>query len=265
VLPSRIPAAGSASPPLALELHDIHHAFDTPGGMLHVLEGISFQLRAGSWLSLIGPSGCGKTTILKIATGLLLPTSGQVLQKGQIGIARGTIGYMPQSDTLLPWRTAVDNAALAAEAQGRSRPASRVEAYKLLEQSGLAEFSRAFPSELSGGMRQRIALVRTLLAGRELLLLDEPLGALDALTRTAMQTWLTDLLLESQRTVLLVTHDIEEAALMSDAVLVLSARPSRVTQEIALPSRRPRRPWDREVVEARASVLSSMELKGRVE
>jgi NitT/TauT family transport system ATP-binding protein len=147
---------------------------------------------------------------------------------------------MPQRDLLLPWRDALGNAALALECQGVPRREARRRAAPLFERFGLAEFERSRPAELSGGMRQRVAFLRTLLPGRPVLLLDEPFASLDAITRSSMQQWLSDALADDPRTVLLVTHDVEEAVFMADRVAVLSPRPGRVVEELAVPLPRPR-------------------------
>jgi len=208
-----------------------------------VLAGVSLSLRRGTWTTCLGPSGCGKTTLLRVLAGLITPDGGRIDVAPELGRASEAIAYLPQQDTLLPWRSALRNAILAPELAGRSRAGALAEARDLFERFGLAEAGRRYPSELSGGMRQRVAVIRTYLAHREILLLDEPLGALDPLTRTTLQDWLLDVWSELGKTVLLVTHDVEEALLLSDRIVVLSRRPATVRTRIegTLPRPRARR------------------------
>jgi ABC-type nitrate/sulfonate/bicarbonate transport system ATPase subunit len=207
------------------------------------LEGLNLTVRSGEVLAVVGPSGCGKSTLLELVAGLQEPDAGEVSVMGGSAPAdrRAASAYMPQRDLLLPWRDALGNAALALECQGASKADARRRAEPLFERFGLGEFERARPTGLSGGMRQRVAFLRTLLAGRPVLLLDEPFGALDSITRTSMQEWLADALAAEPRTVLLVTHDVEEAILLADRVAVLSPRPGRAVAELAVGLPRPRR------------------------
>jgi NitT/TauT family transport system ATP-binding protein len=225
----------------AIELRGVHHAF----GALAVLDGVDLELPAHGRLAVVGPSGGGKSTLLGLLAGLLEPTAGSVLVGGERD-ARARLArcaLMPQKDLLLPWRSALDNACLALENQGLSRAEARRRAQPLFERFGLAEFERTPPARLSGGMRQRVAFLRTLLAGKQVLLLDEPFGALDSITRGRMQEWLAGALAEQPCTVVLVTHGVEEALLLADSVAVLSQRPGRVVQrlEVELPRGGPRR------------------------
>jgi NitT/TauT family transport system ATP-binding protein len=196
------------------------------------LEGLDLEVGAGEVVAVVGPSGCGKSTLLELAAGLQEPDEGSVRAP--------SCSYMPQRDLLLPWRDALGNAALALECQGVRRADARRRAAPLFERFGLAEFERARPADLSGGMRQRVAFMRALLPGRPVLLLDEPFGALDSITRASMQAWLADALAEEPRTVLLVTHDVQEALFLSDRVAVLSPRPGRVVTELEVALPRPR-------------------------
>src|SRR4051794_33671325 len=206
---------------------------------------MSLAVAPGEVLAVVGPSGCGKSTLLELIAGLQSPDAGRVAVAGASTEADRlrACAYMPQRDGLLPWRDAIGNAALALECQGAGRGDARRRAAPLFERFGLAGFERAAPSELSGGMRQRVAFVRTLLAGRPVLLLDEPFGALDSLTRGQMQEWLARALAAEARTVVLVTHDVDEALLLADRVAVMSPRPGRIVTELAvdLPRPRPRR------------------------
>ncbi len=211
-------------------------------GDLTALEGLDLRVDAGKVLAVVGPSGCGKSTLLELLAGLQEPDSGAVTAGGH-GSARARLSacaFMPQGDLLLPWRDALGNAGLALECAGASRADARRQAAPLFERFGLGEFEQAYPRELSGGMRQRVAFLRTLLAGRPALLLDEPFGALDSITRAAMQEWLAGALAEEPRTLVLVTHDVEEALYLADRVAVMSPRPGRVVAEIAVPFPRPR-------------------------
>jgi ABC-type nitrate/sulfonate/bicarbonate transport system ATPase subunit len=206
------------------------------------LERLGLQVPAGAVAAVVGPSGCGKSTLLELVAGLQEPDAGSVAVAGAHDTAgrRAACAYMPQRDLLLPWRDALGNAALALECQGVPRREARGRAAPLFDRFGLAEFERAYPAQLSGGMRQRVAFLRTLLAGRPVLLLDEPFAALDSLTRAAMQAWLAAALAQESRTVLLVTHDVAEALFLADRVAVLSARPGRVVDEFDVDLPRPR-------------------------
>jgi len=216
-----------------------------------VLDGLDLSITAGSFVAVVGPSGCGKSTVLRVLAGLLEPDGGTAAVGGADVIGRpGSCAWMPQRDDLLPWRRVLGNATLGAELGGRSRADAEVLARPLLERFGLGGFERAWPSELSGGMRQRLAVLRTFLVDAPVLLLDEPFGALDALTRRRMQTWLQEVWLADgdalglgrRRTVLFVTHDVEEALLLADRVVVLSQRPGRIVADHAVPDPRPRSP-----------------------
>lgn len=210
-------------------------------GATAVLDNVSLRIDAGRFAGLVGPSGCGKSTLLKILAGLLSPDDGTAQIDGTSVIARpGRTAYMPQRDLLLPWRRTLGNATLGAEIAGVPRRDAEEQAQALLGQFGLEGFDRAWPAELSGGMRQRLALLRTFLCGQDVLLLDEPFGALDAITRRDMHAWLQEVLAGDPRTVLLVTHDVEEALMLSDTVIVLSDRPARIVKELPVTLDRPR-------------------------
>ena len=196
------------------------------------LEGMDLNVGRDEVVAVVGPSGCGKSTLLELIAGLQEPDEGTV--------AAPEASYMPQRDLLLPWRDALANAALALECEGVPRAEARRRAEPLFERFGLAEFERARPAELSGGMRQRVAFLRTLLPGRPVLLLDEPFGSLDSITRASMQGWLADALAAEPRTVVLVTHDVDEALFLADRVVVLSPRPGRVVADIEVDIDHPR-------------------------
>lgn len=210
-------------------------------GDLDVLDRVSFDVAPGEFVSLVGPSGAGKSTLFNIIAGLDSPTSGQVLFDGAPAHgSRDHTAYMPQKDLLFPWRTIEDNAALGLEVQGMSRKEARARVRELFPRFGLAGFERSLPFELSGGMRQRAALLRTVVQGRSTLLLDEPFGALDSLTRQEMQHWLQEMWAGNERTALLITHDVREAVMLSDRVVVLTARPASVREIVDIPLPRPR-------------------------
>ena len=237
-----------------LELRSVGHAF----GSLEVLDGIDLSVRRGEVVAIVGPSGCGKSTLLELVAGLAEPRSGEIAVEGLTAGAERLerCAYMPQRDMLLPWLRAIDNAALGPRLQGASRATARDRARPLLERLGLGRFEDARPSELSGGMRQRVAFARTLLSGKPLLLLDEPLAALDAISRADLQDWLVAALEQESRTVLLVTHDVEEALFVADRIVVLSGRPGRAVFEERAPAKRGR---------SRAEIVTGAEFVARRE
>jgi NitT/TauT family transport system ATP-binding protein len=211
---------------IAISFQSIRKTF---GGLV-VLDGVTFEIERHSRIGIVGPSGGGKSTLLQIVAGLLEPDGGIVSVEGATDptdrLAR--CAMMPQRDLLLPWRTALDNATIALENRGVSREAARTKTRPYFEHFGLDEFEDVRPAQLSGGMRQRVSFLRTLMAEKDVLLLDEPFGALDSITRAQMQEWLLRALDDVPRTVVLVTHDVEEALLLSKVVVVLSARPGKV-------------------------------------
>src|SRR3954452_7476047 len=196
------------------------------------LDDLSLTVERGEVLALVGPSGCGKSTLLELLAALQEPDSGAVRAE--------PAAYMPQRDLLLPWRTALANAALALECAGVRKADARREAQPLFERFGLGGFEQSHPHELSGGMRQRVALARTFLAGRPLMLLDEPFASLDQITRASLQEWLAGALRGEPRTVVLVTHDVQEALYLADRVAIMSPRPGRIVTELRVPIERPR-------------------------
>jgi NitT/TauT family transport system ATP-binding protein len=245
-------APPEAPPPraaTAIELRGIERGFaGASGTRVQALAGLSLQVAPGELVALVGPSGCGKSTLLELICGLQRPDGGSVRSAPAV--------LMPQRDLLLPWLGALDNAALALRVAHLSRAAARERAAELFAELGLAGFEHARPGELSGGMRQRVAFLRTLLAGKPVLCLDEPFGALDAITRAEMQDWLARALAGEPRTVVLVTHDVEEAVLLADRVLVLSPRPGRVVGELAIGLPRPRERTGSELVAWRERALA---------
>jgi NitT/TauT family transport system ATP-binding protein len=225
---------------------------DRRGTRLAALREISIAAPHGSVLAVVGRSGCGKTTLLELICGLQDPDSGAIACEPAV--------LMPQRDLLLPWLSALDNAALALRIAGVPRARARERATVLFDELGLGGFEHGRPHELSGGMRQRVAFVRTLLSGKPLLCLDEPFGALDAITRGEMQDWLVQALAHERRTVAFVTHDVEEAVLLADLVVVLSPRPGRVLEEMEVDLPRPRLRTDERVIALREQALRTLGL-----
>ena len=224
-----------------LKLEGLYKSFIVDGRKIPVLEEIELSVRKGEFVSVVGPSGCGKTTLLNCIAGLDHPDAGTVeLDGSPVERRLGMVGVMPQKDLLLPWRTVLDNAILGLEVMGYTRSKAKERAVGLVEIFGLSGFERQYPSALSGGMRQRAAFLRTLLADQDLILLDEPLGALDAFTRSQMQEWLMSLWGSLGKTIVLITHDVEEAILLSDRVYVLTPRPAWVKLEVVVNLPRPR-------------------------
>lgn len=250
-------------------------------GPTPAIDRIDLDVAPGEVVALVGPSGCGKSTLVRIVAGLTVPTEGTALVGGvDVGGRPGACAWMPQHHALLPWRRVLANATLGAEVRGMPRADAQARARPLLDRFGLGGFERAWPGQLSGGMRQRLAVLRTFLVDAPVLLLDEPLGALDALTRREMQTWMQEVLAVDPaggaaaaeagaaeatggggRTVLLVTHDVEEAILLADRVVVLSPRPARVVADVRVDLPRPRPAdlvADPRVVSLRASLLAAL-------
>ncbi|WP_424809575.1 ABC transporter ATP-binding protein [Rhodococcus sp. 27YEA15] len=227
-----------------VEIRDLTKSFATGGESRLVLDSVSFSADVGEFVSVIGPSGCGKSTVFNVVAGLEEPTSGTVEIAGRpvASAIRGEVptAYMPQKDLLFPWRSILDNTALGLEVQGASKKQARHRARELFPPFGLSGFEDARPAQLSGGMRQRAAMLRTVVQGKPVLLLDEPFGALDSLTRTDMQSWLQEVWQQYRWTVLMITHDIREAIYLSDKVVVLSARPAQVRRIVTVPLPRPR-------------------------
>ncbi len=254
--PSRTPPAPAATEaPSSVVLDGVRRVFPGRRGVDDVvaLDGLTLAVAPGEVVAIVGASGCGKSTLLDLVCGLQRPDAGTV------AVPAGEAVLMPQGDTLLPWATAVDNAALALRVAGTPRAQAREQALTELRALGLHGFAHARPAALSGGMRQRIAVARTLLSGAPVVCLDEPFGALDAITRADAQRWLTATLDARPRTVLLVTHDTEEAALMADRIVVLAPRPGRVVADLAVALPHGRTATDPDVVAVRARALAALE------
>ncbi|MDB5649682.1 MAG: nitrate/sulfonate/bicarbonate transporter ATP-binding protein [Hyphomicrobiales bacterium] len=229
-----------------LVLENVSMTFQTDGKPFTALAPVNLEIPAGKFISLIGPSGCGKSTIFNIVAGLQPATTGRVLIDGEDATGLiGRVGYMLQKDLLLPWRTVLDNVALGMEIRGYKMSEARARALPLLARYGLGGFEHRYPGSLSGGMRQRAALLRTLLVDQDVILLDEPFGALDAQTKARMQEWLLQLFTDFGRTVVFVTHDVEEAIFLCDEIYVMASRPGRIVEKLPIDLPRPR---DRAVV-----------------
>lgn len=229
-----------------LNVRNIYKAYQGSEGVINTLDDISLEISQREFVSIIGPSGCGKSTLFNIISGLEKPDKGSILLNNQdITGTRGYVSYMLQKDLLLPWRTVLDNCILGQEIDRVPKSKARELAASILREFNLQEYERSYPAVLSGGMRQRIAFLRTILAGKQLLLLDEPFGALDAFTKSEMHHWLMTVRERYSSTVLFITHDVEEALLLSDRIYVFSPRPARVklVSEISLP-----RPRSREIL-----------------
>jgi ABC-type nitrate/sulfonate/bicarbonate transport system ATPase subunit len=210
------------------------------GDEIRALADVSLHVGEGEFVSIVGPSGCGKSTLFNIVAGLDDPTSGTVEVAGNSGGLLGAVGLMPQRDLLMPWKSVLDNTAIGPRLAGKSKRDARAIAQTYFTEFGLAGFESKWPAQLSGGMRQRAALLRTFLGGQDLLLLDEPFGALDALTRRTMQAWLLEVWEKHRVTILFITHDVDEAILLSDRVYVMSGRPGGIALELTVDLPRPR-------------------------
>jgi ABC-type nitrate/sulfonate/bicarbonate transport system ATPase subunit len=255
---ARAPSPGASlsrpDTPAQVLLQEVSRTYPPSGGRggraVQALTDVSLSVARGETVAVVGPSGCGKSTLLELVCGL---------QPADTGVVRSAPAVlMPQRDLLLGWLTAAENAGLALRVAGASRAEARSRAAALFAELGLESFQGARPHELSGGMRQRVAFLRTLLSGKPVLCLDEPFGALDAITRSEMQQWLAETLSREPRTVLLVTHDIEEAVLLGDRVLVLSPRPGRVLAELDVALPHPRRRLDAAVTALRERALAQL-------
>jgi NitT/TauT family transport system ATP-binding protein len=215
--------------------------YQTPRGAVHALDDVGFTVGEGELVAIVGPSGCGKSTLLKILAGLLPRTSGEVQLRGTpITGPRRDIGVVFQSPVLFPWRTVLENVLLPIDVQGLGRERNRRRALELLDLVGLTDFEHRYPSELSGGMQQRVAITRSLIHDPALLLMDEPFGALDAMTRESMNVELQRIWLARRETILFITHSIPEAVFLADRVIVMTPRPGRIQDVVAVKMPRPR-------------------------
>lgn len=245
-----------------LELVGVKKSFSTQKQQLAVVNNIHLQVTAHQFVTILGPSGCGKSTIFNMIAGLLKPDDGEILFDGKpLAEPSKLVSYMPQKDLLLPWKKVLDNVILPLKIAGINPQLAITKALALMDIFGLKGFENHFPAQLSGGMRQRAALMRTVLANKEVLLLDEPFGALDAITRFRMQSWLLDIWQHFQSTIIFITHDVEEAIFLSDLIYVMSERPGTIKLAIDIPLPRPRSPklvTAKEFVHLKDYILSSL-------
>ncbi len=235
---------------MELEIRDVSIAFADK----HILQDVRVQVETGEFVTLIGTSGCGKSTLLNILAGVLTPTKGEIYVNGEpIQGPSSHFAYMPQNDLLLPWKTILDNVTLYAKIH-HNQKAAKQQALKEFATFGLQGYEHAYPHELSGGMRQRAAFLRTALCTARIMLLDEPFGALDVITRHEMQDWLLQLRKKWNQTTLLVTHDIDEALYLSDRILILGGKPASIIKEINLRHIQKSREWLYEQSELRKEI-----------
>jgi NitT/TauT family transport system ATP-binding protein len=250
--PFHLDGAGGAGGTDGVDVRHVRRTFRSRTGELTALADMSLRVARHEVVAVVGPSGCGKTTLLELICGLQQPDAGTV--------SAAPAAIMPQRDLLLPWLSALDNACLALRARGISKTRARAQAVPWLKRFGLDGFENARPAALSGGMRQRVSFLRTLLSGKPVLALDEPFASLDAITRIQMQGWLDHVLATEPRTVVLVTHDVEEAVVLADRVVVMGARPGRALAEIEVELPRPRHRTDERVVALRERALENLGL-----
>jgi len=224
-----------------IDVRNLRKEYSTARGPVCALDRINFDVAEGEFVAIVGPSGCGKSTLLKILAGLLAPSAGEVKLRGEeITGPRRDIGVVFQSPVLFPWRTVLDNVLLPADVQKLGRQASQARALELLAMVGLQGFEHRYPWELSGGMQQRVAISRGLIHNPAMLLMDEPFGALDAMTRESLNLELQRIWLECRETVLFITHSIAEAVFLADRVLVMTPRPGRIAEDVRIGIPRPR-------------------------
>ena len=253
----------TARHPDAISVQALHKDYDSPAGRYAVLRDVSVGIPRGGFVCVLGPSGSGKSTLLNVMAGLDRADGGQLLVNGQPLRGRPPIAYMQQKDLLLPWRTLWDNILLGPELRSRTeKRAKAVKARELVAAFHLEGFTGAYPSQLSGGMRQRASLIRTLLCEQELLLLDEPFGALDALTRTRLQRLLLDVWRRMGKTIVLVTHDVEEAILLATRIVLLTSRPGRIAAQFELGTDQRQRASAPETARLKAQILALLDVNG---
>lgn len=243
-----------------LQVNGLSKSFSRGKDKLQVLNNISLNAGEGEFIAIIGPSGCGKSTLFNILAGLISAEEGDIVLEGRgVPHLRGRMAYMQQKDLLLPWRNTLDNTILGMEIKGGHKGLARQQARKLLKVFGLEGFEDRYPRELSGGMRQRVALMRTVLCNQDILLLDEPFGALDAITRGTMQKWLLKVWDQFGPSVLLVTHDVEEALVLADRIYVMSSRPASIKGSVPVDLGRPRRITQPDLVKRKEYLLDLLE------
>ena len=249
---------------LALEINNVSHAFYLEGKTLPVLDNVSLQVRPGEFVALLGPSGCGKSTLLRLVAGLEPPAAGEITEDSSpLHGPDPSRVVVFQDPTLYPWRSVWRNVALGLETRGKITDEGRQRVDQILQKVGLSQFANAWPHQLSGGMAQRAALARALVNKPRLLILDEPLGKLDSLTRIRMQQELVALWREQQFSALMVTHDVEEALLMADRVVIFSPRPARIIETIQVSLPWPRRRDDPRLIQLRTQALDLLGAESR--
>ncbi len=240
-------------------------SFSYPNSEFPIVDSLNLSIRDGEFISIVGASGSGKSTLFRLITGLEKETKGSILVNGQNQESRlGTVGYMPQQDLLLPWRTIIDNASLPLELKGIKKSQAIQQAQELLEEFGLKGVEQRFPSDLSGGMKQRVSFLRTVLSGSNVLLLDEPFSALDAITRLSMQEWLLEQWQKRKHTIVFITHDVNEALFLSDRILIVSDQPLQHLEEVTVPLERPRKQSDLnkpDILEMKDHLMEQLRLK----
>lgn len=250
---------------LSLQFENVSFAYEPRQAML--LEKLNFHVNEGEFVSIIGPSGSGKSTIFKLITGLENTNEGKIHINGQTYASRlGRVGYMPQQDLLMPWRTVLENAALPLEIQGMKKQVAYEKVLTLLDQFGLKGVENAYPSELSGGMKQRISFLRTVLSGSNVLLLDEPFSSLDAITRLSMQEWLLAQWQKWNLSILFITHDVDESLFLSDRIFIFTEQPVKQFVEVKVPLSRPRAIRDIHspaVLEVKEQLIEQLRVKVR--
>jgi len=243
-----------------LAVHHVTKTYSHGGGVLRVLDSLTMRVDVGEFVAVLGPSGCGKSTLFEIICGLLPPDDGRIEVDGERPAQLvGHVAYMPQDDLLFPWRRCIDNIILPQIVRGVSKRDALAKARPWLGIFGLEGFEEAYPAQLSGGMRQRAALLRTFLAERRIVALDEPFAALDAYTRRQMQEWLANLRGELKHTILLITHDVDEALLLADRVVVLSQRPASVVADVRIDIRAPRSILAPDFIDLKGELLRYLE------
>ncbi|MDQ0229415.1 ABC transporter ATP-binding protein [Metabacillus malikii] len=225
----------------AVQLQEVSFHYESDKGKIPILQDFNFQINEGEFVTIIGPSGSGKSTLFKLITGLAQPNEGDIFLRNQLQAKRlGHVGYMPQQDLLLPWRTIIENAALPLEIKGMRKQDAYQQIQLLLQEFGLTGVENCYPHELSGGMRQRVSFLRTILSGASILLLDEPFSALDAITKISMQEWLLAQWQKRSETILFITHDVNEALFLSDRIFIFIDKPTSYLEEVNVPLSRPR-------------------------
>ena len=239
-------------------------SFSYPNSEFSLVDSLNFTIQDGEFISIVGASGSGKSTLFRLITGLEQETKGSILINGQnLENRLGKVGYMPQQDLLLPWRTIIDNASLPLELKGMKKSQALKQAQELLEEFGLKGVEQRFPSDLSGGMKQRVSFLRSVLSGSNVLLLDEPFSALDAITRLSMQEWLLDQWQKRKHTILFITHDVNEALFLSHRIFIVSDTPMKRLEEVHVPLGRPRSQSDlntQEMLELKEYLLEQLRL-----